>query len=150
MCALVGRLALLTFSNINIHFRFMENFKCLVWWMNFLIEQMSKLVLPGCIFILMMRRQRLSTYKLSLASLWLQPNSSEELSLPVIQKNGKSSVLCSKALIPDSQNAEIIILMSVQLCMVCQTHHIWKKKVREWQSGEFDWVGSPTSCMHIS
>jgi len=42
----------------------------------------------------------------------LQPNSPEELSLPVIQKNGKSSVLCGKALITDSQNAEIIILMS--------------------------------------
>ena len=107
----LGRIALLTFSSINIHFRFMENFKCLVWWMNFLIEQMSNLVLPGCIFILMMRRQMLSTYKLSLASLWLQPKSSEEQSLPVIQKNGKSSVLWTKELIPDSQNAEIIILM---------------------------------------
>ena len=86
MCALVGRIALLTFSSINIHFRFMENFKCLVSWMNLLIDQMSNLVLPGCIFILMMRRQMLSTYKLSLASLWLQPKSSQEQSLPVIQK----------------------------------------------------------------
>ena len=54
----------------------------------------------------------LNTYKLSLESCDCNQSLLKNKVCKSSKTNGKSSVLCTKALIPDSQKAEIIILMS--------------------------------------